>query len=130
MLTMKDFDQIMEGLDKTNESISVTEEVKRIQSRGAEFMFDITEILNTVSMELILIMKTNDLLRSLEFKYNCRTGIDTYIKMSESCLKALRFMTTQKMKVSFKNFFKYARKRVEQDVVLFLMFCYRLTLKP
>ena len=50
---------------------------------------EISQLLNSVPRELLLILKTNDLLRSLEFVLAPRVHTQSFIIMSKYCVRAL-----------------------------------------
>jgi len=60
-------------------------------------MHDITEVLQALPTEFVLILKTNDLIRSLEYQFHCRANFNTYLKMSEICME--RIVDYRRMKL-------------------------------
>ena len=51
----------------------------------------ITEIFERLPREMILILKTNDLLRGLDARLRTKTASSSFIAMSKCCLRALYY---------------------------------------
>ena len=108
MLMAADYDKtVKKGGGLQNEEkghIDRDRDRKKLQSDVQEWMYDITEVLQAVPQEIVLILKTNDLMRSLEYQFNCRANLNTYVAMTEWCLK--RIYTERKNAIS-SNFFGF-----------------------
>ena len=50
---------------------------------------EISEVLNKIPRQLLLIMKTNDVLRGIEASLNTRANASYFINMSKCCIRAL-----------------------------------------
>ena len=53
------------------------------------FMAEITQLLDKVPRQLVLILKTNDLLRGIELVLGARVQRQSYLTMSKYCLRAI-----------------------------------------
>jgi len=131
MLTSKSTERVFGNKElsqgNTNK-LTQEEELKQMQQNVHGWMYEITDILENCSPELILVFKTNDLMRSLEWRFHCRADQNTYLRMSIDCLKALRHVTARETRESFFNFWSSLRQRIQQEITLFMLFCYRFSL--
>jgi len=131
MLTTKNYEKVTQSkvlASKPEKKMTAEEEMKELQGNVSGYVVDITQVLEDCSPELILIFKTNDLMRNLEWKFGCRADCDTYLRMSVECMKALRLYNFRKMKNGISDSFVAMRDIVRQEVTLFLLFCYKLSL--
>ena len=53
------------------------------------YFSEISQLLNTVPRQLLLILKTNDLLRSLEHSLGTSGRSHSYLTMSKHCIRAI-----------------------------------------
>ena len=60
-----------------------------IQNNIPHYLPEITQLLDTVPRQLVLILKTNDLLRGIEHTLGASAHRSSYLTMSKSCLRAL-----------------------------------------
>lgn len=92
MLMNKDFRATMEeeGLQTMDKEIDRDKNQSDLAEKAYYWMNDITEVLQAVPPELTLIFKTNDLIRSLEYQFNCRANGDTYLYMSKICMQKIK----------------------------------------
>jgi len=60
-----------------------------IQQNIPHYLAEITQLLDTVPRELVLILKTNDLLRGIEHTLDTPAHLRSYLTMSRSCVLAL-----------------------------------------
>jgi aarF domain-containing kinase len=52
-------------------------------------MKEIADVLAFVNRQMILILKTNDLLRNIEHSLGTNNNMSSFIQMSKSCLKTI-----------------------------------------
>ncbi len=71
-----------------DESIFIFQD-EEIKSNVANYLPEISEILNSVPREMLLIFKTNDLIRGIETTLKTRSSARSFITMSKCCVKAL-----------------------------------------
>lgn len=60
-----------------------------IQEEASNYIPEITDILNRVPRQMLLIFKTNDLLRGIETMLNTRAHAHSFITMSQCCVRAV-----------------------------------------
>lgn len=60
-----------------------------IKDNAANYLIQISQILNSVPRQLLLILKTNDVLRSIEFALKTRANATSFINMSRCCIRAV-----------------------------------------
>ena len=61
----------------------------QLKTNAALYMIQISEILNRVPRQLLLIMKTNDVLRGIEASLQTRANASSFLNMSRSCVRAV-----------------------------------------
>ena len=64
-------------------------QLKRIRSNAFMYLSEITQLLDTVPRQLVLILKTNDLLRSAEHVLQASNHKQSFLTMSKCCLRAV-----------------------------------------
>ena len=64
-------------------------QLKHIRANALVYMSEITQLLDTVPRQLVLILKTNDLLRSAEHVLGASNHRQSFITMSKCCLRAI-----------------------------------------
>jgi len=70
-------------------------QAEEIRTSAATYVTEITELLNRVPRQLLLLLKTNDLLRSIDYRLNTSDTSRSFITMSRCCIRAL---TKQRLK--------------------------------
>lgn len=120
MMMNKDFRATMEeeGLQTLDSKIDRDKDQSDLAEKAYYWMNDISEVLQAIPPELVLIFKTNDLIRSLEYQFNCRANCNTYLHMSKVILKKIR----QYKRNEIYDYFKVS-------FCLFALYCYTLKLK-
>ncbi|KAK2150013.1 hypothetical protein LSH36_427g03001 [Paralvinella palmiformis] len=86
MVTARSWSAISKGVDKLEFTKSEEEE---IQNNVSSYLSEISEILNTVPRQMLLIFKTNDLLRGIETHLKTRAMASSFITMSRACLRSI-----------------------------------------
>ena len=87
MVTGRSWNSIQKGIDKAEKSAAESKEVKE---NAAMYIKEITDVLAFVNRQMILIFKTNDLLRNIEFSLGTHNSMASFVQMSRSCMKVLR----------------------------------------
>ena len=87
MVSGRSWQSVKQGLGKTK-SMSKTEE-EIIQEEISYWINEMSTVLENVPKEMILIFKTNDLLRGLESTLGCRSDANSFITMSKHCLRCM-----------------------------------------
>lgn len=70
-------------------SIDFSLQAELIRVNATTYVTEITELLNKVPRQLLLLLKTNDLLRSIDFRLKTRATSCSFITMSRCCIRAL-----------------------------------------
>lgn len=86
MVTGRSWDSITKGIDKKERTSSEQDEIK---ADAAKYLPEISAVLNRVPRQMLLIFKTNDLLRGIEFSLNTQEGMKSFVIMSRCCIQSL-----------------------------------------
>nr|CAB3220016.1 uncharacterized aarF domain-containing protein kinase 1-like [Phallusia mammillata] len=77
--------------DQGIKNVALTkEEDDEIRDNAGVFLPHISQVLNRVPSEMLLVLKANDHLRGLEHMYGVRGHLSGFLDMSRCCLRALR----------------------------------------
>lgn len=91
------------------------------------YMSEITRLLDTVPRQLVLILKTNDLLRSAEHTLKASNHKQSFITMSKSCVRAIGDHDAQQSQSWVKGL--YVRVKTKWTLLLINIYemwlCYR-----
>lgn len=60
-----------------------------IKQNAAQYLIQISTILNRVPRQMLLILKTNDVLRGIECALKTRANASSFINMSKCCVRAV-----------------------------------------
>ena len=80
---------------ESNRCLILFQQAEEIRTSAATYVTEITELLNRVPRQLLLLLKTNDLLRSIDYRLNTSDTSRSFITMSRCCIRAL---TKQRLK--------------------------------
>ncbi|XP_043929981.1 aarF domain-containing protein kinase 1-like [Protopterus annectens] len=86
MLTARSWDSVTKGISQT--PVTKTEDVE-IRTNAANYLPQISKLLNRVPREMLLLLKTNDLLRGIEATLQTRASASSFINMSRCCIRAI-----------------------------------------
>nr|XP_045009992.1 aarF domain-containing protein kinase 1 isoform X2 [Jaculus jaculus] len=86
MLTARSWDSVNRGISKA--PVTCTED-SEIRSSVANYLPQISQLLSHVPRQMLLILKTNDLLRSIEATLGTRASASSFLNMSRCCVRAL-----------------------------------------
>lgn len=64
-------------------------QTNEIRTNAANFLVQISDLLNRIPRQLLLILKTNDVLRGIESSLRTRANATSFINMSRCCVRAL-----------------------------------------
>uniref|UniRef100_T1IWN6 Protein kinase domain-containing protein n=1 Tax=Strigamia maritima TaxID=126957 RepID=T1IWN6_STRMM len=84
MVAARSWSSIQHGIEKKKLTATETDDIRK---NAARFFPKITQVLDSVPREMILIFKTNDLLRGIEYSLKRSPGT-TFVPMTQLCLKA------------------------------------------
>nr|XP_031309989.1 uncharacterized aarF domain-containing protein kinase 1 isoform X2 [Camelus dromedarius] len=86
MLTARSWDSVNRGIGQT--PVTATED-SEIRSNAANYLPQISQLLSHVPRQMLLIFKTNDLLRGIEAALGTRASASSFLNMSRCCIRAL-----------------------------------------
>ncbi|VDM19933.1 unnamed protein product [Wuchereria bancrofti] len=85
MVTNRSWDAISHGIDKS----SATYDEAKIKSYVARLIPEISQVLERMPRSMLLILKTNDLLRSIEYRLGTQGRADTFVQMTRCCVRSI-----------------------------------------
>ncbi|XP_071972872.1 aarF domain-containing protein kinase 1 isoform X2 [Engystomops pustulosus] len=86
MLTARSWDSVNRGIDQGPVS---TEEAQEIRSNAAAYLPQISQLLASVPRQMLLLLKTNDLLRGIETTLGTNANASSFLCMSRCCVQAI-----------------------------------------
>jgi len=86
MVAGRSWESIQSGIAEKNVS---SQELNEIQSGAVEFAAIVTDVLEKMPRELVMVFKTNDLLRGLDARLKTRSASASFFTMANSCLRAV-----------------------------------------
>ncbi|XP_058285329.1 aarF domain-containing protein kinase 1 isoform X2 [Hylobates moloch] len=86
MLTARSWDSVNRGISQA--PVTATEDLE-IRNNAANYLPQISRLLNHVPRQMLLILKTNDLLRGIEAALGTRASASSFLNMSRCCIRAL-----------------------------------------
>lgn len=121
MLTARSWESVSRGIDKKDRTQSEAEE---IQDFVSNYIPEISQILNKIPRQMLLLLKTNDLLRSIEFTLKSRRSSSSFLNMSRCCIVAV---TDHELKTS-KSIRQKANIRLHRHLTLLKITLYEFYL--
>ncbi|XP_077992469.1 aarF domain-containing protein kinase 1-like [Glandiceps talaboti] len=86
VLTARSWESVTTGIDKVEHSDS---EAALIKVSAAMYLPQISDLLNRIPRQMLLLLKTNDLLRGIEWTLQTHADASSFINMSRCCVRAL-----------------------------------------
>ncbi|CAM9824095.1 unnamed protein product [Lampetra fluviatilis] len=86
VLTARSWDVVQQGIDRAP---ITSKEESEVRGSAAQYLPQISDLLNRVPREMLLLLKTNDLLRGIETVLRTRADASSFITMSRCCVRAL-----------------------------------------
>ncbi|XP_076979324.1 aarF domain-containing protein kinase 1 isoform X3 [Tamandua tetradactyla] len=86
MLTARSWNSVNRGIDRV--PVTATENLE-IRENAANYLPQISQLLSHVPRQMLLIFKTNDLLRGIEAALGTRASASSFLNMSRCCIRAL-----------------------------------------
>ncbi|XP_004624946.1 uncharacterized aarF domain-containing protein kinase 1 [Octodon degus] len=121
MLTARSWDSVNRGI--SHAPVTATED-SEIRSNAASYLPQISQLLNHVPRQMLLILKTNDLLRSIEAALGTRASASSFLNMSRCCVRAL----AKHKKKNARSFFTRTHIAFGEAVSLWQISIYELIL--
>ncbi|KAK5650103.1 hypothetical protein RI129_001132 [Pyrocoelia pectoralis] len=108
MVTGRSWDSIMQGIDKRQQTAQDMNKVKQALPR---YLPQISGILENVNRQMLLILKTNDLIRGIEHTLHTHCRKAAFKVMSQYCVKSIY---QDKLEISHSRFQKLKIKIIEK----------------
>ncbi|XP_022361093.1 uncharacterized aarF domain-containing protein kinase 1 isoform X3 [Enhydra lutris kenyoni] len=86
MLTARSWDSVNRGIGQA--PVTATEDAE-IRNNAANYLPQISQLLNHVPRQMLLLFKTNDLLRGIEAALGTRASASSFLNMARCCIRAL-----------------------------------------
>jgi len=87
MVTARSWDKIEKGLEVSTKDKNESSQIKQ---NALRYLKEISDVLAFVNRQMILILKTNDLLRSIEASLGTTNSMASFIQMSRSCMTTIQ----------------------------------------
>merc|ERR1719499_2545461 len=117
MVTARSWSSIQKGLDVAPRTKSESAEIK---ANVIKYFKEIADVLAFVNRQMILIFKTNDLLRGIESSLGTKNSMSSFIQMSRACFKIIQ----EKHLLSTTSAFARWRVRLRGRWAQFKISCY------
>uniref|UniRef100_A0A9J2PLK6 ABC1 atypical kinase-like domain-containing protein n=1 Tax=Ascaris lumbricoides TaxID=6252 RepID=A0A9J2PLK6_ASCLU len=104
MVTNRSWKAVTGGVNKV---LAGVEERDEIKAYAATLIPQISQVLESVPRPMILILKTNDLLRSIEYRLGTQNRTDAFIQMSRCCVRAVHEHALQRTHCLLSRFYLY-----------------------
>ncbi|XP_068110568.1 aarF domain-containing protein kinase 1 [Hyperolius riggenbachi] len=121
MLTARSWKAVNQGID----SGTITkEEAHEIRSNAAAYLPQISQLLASVPRQMLLLLKTNDLLRGIETALRTQASSSSFLSMSRCCVRAL----ARHRKASATSLWSYAHICISESLCLAELRLYEILL--
>lgn len=100
MVTGRPWDVILKGIDKTKPSSS---EKSTFQNELPNFLHHVTQCLEHVDRQALLVLKTNDLIRSIEYALGMQERMCGFMVMTKCCTKSIYQLEVKKAQSSIRR---------------------------
>ncbi|VEN37521.1 unnamed protein product [Callosobruchus maculatus] len=127
MVTGRTWDSIMRGIDKGGMTKS---EKKLMKQSFTSILPQISEVLQNVNPQMLLILKTNDLMRGIEHTLKTGARMGAFREMSQCCIKSvynLQYCRTEnrleKLKIYFAEFWALLKINLYYTLLNIKNFC-------
>jgi len=98
MVTARSWSSVQKGVDVAERNAAESAEIKE---NVIKYFREITDVLAYVNRQMILILKTNDLLRGIESSLGTKNSLSSFIQMSRSCFRVIQEKQLLKTTSSF-----------------------------
>ncbi|XP_054153228.1 aarF domain-containing protein kinase 1-like [Oppia nitens] len=89
IMTAKPWNVIQRGLDKTVDKETQKKESRELREYASQYISQISELLSKVDRQILLVFKTNDLLRSIDYALGTGGERRSLLTMSRCCVRAV-----------------------------------------
>jgi hypothetical protein len=119
IITGRSWESINKGISSVKFS---SDESAQIKADTPKYLREISIVLNNVPREMLLLLKTNDLLRGLETNFNTRSSNSAFIHMTKCCIKLINSYERDTKNKEIKSIFKnenYKYHNIPIDLIRF-----------
>uniref|UniRef100_A0A914EPL3 Uncharacterized protein n=1 Tax=Acrobeloides nanus TaxID=290746 RepID=A0A914EPL3_9BILA len=116
MVTARSWSSITDGVDKTKSS---PEERQEMQQQAVSLVNQISQILDTIPKEMILVLKTNDLLRSIEHRLGTENRSDGF-------LEEMLLQSSDVPQILRRNYISSGYRPLNRSIHYYLLSAFRL----
>ncbi|VDD87253.1 unnamed protein product [Enterobius vermicularis] len=102
MVTRRTWKAVVKGV---NRSTLGEDERTEIKAYAASLITQISDVLQRMPRPLLMILKTNDLLRSIEYRLGTHNRADAFIQMSRCCVRSVYEQALREQKNLISRFF-------------------------
>ncbi|XP_041980024.1 aarF domain-containing kinase 1 [Aricia agestis] len=124
MVTGRPWDVIMKGIDRTKPSDS---EKSTFQSELPNFLHHVTQCLEHVDRQALLVLKTNDLIRSIEYALGMQERMCGFLVMTKCCMESIYRLEYKNTKSTAKK--QYLNTKYWWSVFVLYIYSYYLSLR-
>lgn len=121
MLTGRPWESVVAGIDKTRQS---QKEKETLQNTTGLVLPHISDILEHVDRQMLLVLKTNDLVRNIESTLGTQNRMTSFLVMSKCCVRSV----FQQDKLESRTKWELFRKSVSESWTIFKLNIYYLLL--
>ncbi|CAI9567269.1 unnamed protein product [Staurois parvus] len=121
MLAFRSWKVVNRGIDRRP---ATKEEAQEIRRNATAFLPLISQLLASVPRQMLLLLKTNDLLRGIETALHTRTSFNSFLSMSRCCVRAL----SRHRKSSASSLWSYTHICISESVDLAQLQLYEIFL--
>ncbi|XP_028931107.1 aarF domain-containing protein kinase 1 isoform X3 [Ornithorhynchus anatinus] len=100
VLTARSWNSVNKGIGRS--PVTASEDVE-IRNNAAAYLPQISQLLNSVPRQMLLLLKTNDLLRGIETALHTRASASSFLNMSRCCVRALATHKKNKTRSFFRR---------------------------
>ncbi|KAI6186382.1 Protein kinase domain-containing protein [Aphelenchoides besseyi] len=118
IVTSRSWDSVTKGIGKHKQTEAETNEIKNY---AASLIPQIMQVLDRMPRPMLLILKTNDLIRAIERRLGAHNRSDAFLEMAKSCTKVLYDERIRQAK----NFVQWSRAIIGLYFTLFKIFLYQ-----
>lgn len=86
IVTARSWESVSQGITKVKSS---AQEVNHIKDFAASLIPQISQVLDKMPRSMLLILKTNDLLRAIEHRLGAQNRSDAFVEMTRQCTRAV-----------------------------------------
>ncbi|CAD5225149.1 unnamed protein product [Bursaphelenchus okinawaensis] len=122
IVTARSWDSVTKGITKVKSTAAETTHIKEF---AASLIPQISQVLDKMPRAMLLILKTNDLLRAIEHRLGSQNRSDAFIEMSKQCSRTVFEHRLKRANTFSQKFFL----TVKLYTILFKLYVYQVYLQ-